>query len=194
MARGWRASSVIKPVKVRVSRHELAIPSVPGPYRSIRLAGLEAGRSVSYRYRNRRIGEFLKKLDLTGGRSTGVPKIPKAMAANGSLAARFETDADRLAHVIRRPSHPCIQARDEPEIKSTGEVERLLFMIDGEMTRQQIQDLLALKHEDSFRCAYLLPALASGLIEMTQPDKPRRSKQRYRLTAAGKRWRAQSLK
>ena len=55
------------------------------------------------------------------------------------------------------------------------------------MTRQRLQEALGLKHEDHFRKAYLIPALRSGLIEMTIPDKPRSSKQRYRLTAAGKR-------
>jgi hypothetical protein len=34
-----------------------------------------------------------------------------------------------------------------------------------------------------FRLVYLRPALDAGLIEMTQPDKPRSSKQKYRLTA-----------
>jgi ATP-dependent DNA helicase RecG len=34
--------------------------------------------------RNRRIGESLKKLNLTEGRSIGIPKILKVMAANGS--------------------------------------------------------------------------------------------------------------
>ena len=58
----------------------------------------------------------------------------------------------------------------------------------GEMSRKQMQDVLALKHEDHFRTAYLIPALASGVIEMTLPDKPRSSKQRYRLTAKGKQW------
>ena len=53
------------------------------------------------------------------------------------------------------------------------------------MTRQRIQEALGLKHEDHFRHAYLLPALRAGLIEMTIPDKPRSSKQRYRLTPAG---------
>ena len=191
---------------MRISRDELAILSFPGPDRSIRLADLEAGRSVSRRYRNRRIGEFLKELDLTEGRSTGVPKILKAMAANGSLAPRFETDDDRIAYVIRLPSHPFAQAQDESDVKVTGEVtgevteevtgevERLILILHGELTRQQIQDLLALKHENYFHSAYLLPALASGLIEMTQPDKPRSSKQRYRLTTAGKQWRSRSVK
>ena len=54
------------------------------------------------------------------------------------------------------------------------------------MSRRQIQDALNLKHEDHFRETYLLPALQAGLIEMTIPDKPRSSKQRYRLTMEGR--------
>lgn len=34
--------------------------------------------------------------------------------------------------------------------------------------------------------AYVLPALALGVLEMTHPDKPGSSKQRYRLTEQGK--------
>ena len=60
-----------------------------------------AVRAVSRRYRNRRIGEFLKELDLAEGRSTGVPKILRAMHNNGSPAPRFETDDDRTW--FRRP-------------------------------------------------------------------------------------------
>ena len=57
-----------------------------------KLTDLQAGRAVSRRYRNRRIGEFLKELDLTEGRATGIPKILKVMAANGSPSPLFETD------------------------------------------------------------------------------------------------------
>ena len=53
------------------------------------------------------------------------------------------------------------------------------------MTRQHLQELLDLKDDEHFRKSYLLPALQAGLIEMTIPDKPRSSKQRYRLTPAG---------
>ncbi|RBJ75971.1 transcriptional regulator, partial [Pseudomonas sp. MWU12-2534b] len=66
-----------EPIEVRISREELVILSFPGPDRSIRLEDFQAGRVVSRRYRNRRIGEFLKELDLTEGRSTGIPKILK---------------------------------------------------------------------------------------------------------------------
>jgi len=73
-----------------------------------------------------------------------------------------------------------------------GDVERLLHALAGEMSRQQIQDACMLKHADHFRTPYRTPALATNLLEMTQPDKPRSSKQRYHLTATGRRWIEQS--
>ena len=70
----------------------------------------------------------------------------------------------------------------------TGEVGRLLAVIQGEMKRSELQQALALKHEDHFRDAYLTPALTLGLIEMTVPDRPRSRLQRYRLTPRGQQW------
>jgi len=55
----------------------------------------------------------------------------------------------------------------------------------GDMKRQEIQASLGLKHEDHFREAYLVRSLKLGVIEMTIPDKPRSSKQRYRITSLG---------
>jgi ATP-dependent DNA helicase RecG len=67
-------------------------------------------------------------------------------------------------------------------------VERLLRAVVDEMSRQQIQSALGLKSEEHFRTAYLKPALVANVIEMTLPNTPRSSKQRYRLTALGQRW------
>jgi len=69
-----------------------------------------------------------------------------------------------------------------------GEVLRLLAVMQGAMSRLEIQAALNLKHEDPYRAAYLVPALKTGLIEMTIPDKPRSSKQKYRLTDKGEKW------
>jgi len=54
------------------------------------------------------------------------------------------------------------------------------------MTRQQLKTALGLKDDEHFRQTYLLPTLEAGLIEMTMPDKPRSSKQKYRLTDKGR--------
>ncbi len=71
---------------------------------------------------------------------------------------------------------------------STGQVQRLLSVFEDKHSREELQTRLGLKHRDSFVDSYLKPALKSGLIEMTIPDKPRSSKQKYRLTEKGKRF------
>ena len=42
-----------------------------------------------------------------------------------------------------------------------------------------------------FRVAYLQPALEAGWVEMTNPDNPRSSNQKYCLTAKGRGWLAE---
>lgn len=70
-----RSYEIREPIEVRITPDELVVLSFPGPDRSIRIEDIAAGKAVSRRYRNRRIGEFFKELDLTEGRSTGIAKI-----------------------------------------------------------------------------------------------------------------------
>ena len=65
----------------------------------------------SRRYRNRRLGDFLKELDLTEGRSTGVPTIQAKLAENGSPRAIFETTDDRLTFLVTIPVHKGCEQR-----------------------------------------------------------------------------------
>jgi ATP-dependent DNA helicase RecG len=67
-------------------------------------------------------------------------------------------------------------------------VQRLLHATTGEMAGRDIQEQLGLKHREHFRQAYLVPALAAGLIERTAPGKPTSRLQRYRLTEKGRAW------
>lgn len=50
-------------------------------------------------------GDFLKELDLTEGRSTGISKILKVIKENGSPRPEFETDDDRSYFLIRLSVH-----------------------------------------------------------------------------------------
>ena len=72
----------------------------------MRLDQLRLGRAHPRRYRNRRLGEFLKELKFTEGRSTGIPKILEAMARNGSHPLEFEFDADCSYFMVRLLVHP----------------------------------------------------------------------------------------
>ena len=67
----------------------------------------------------------------------------------------------------------------------TPQVNELLAVIQGEMSREALQAALGLSDRKSFRERYLQPALADGLIAMTIPDKPNSRLQKYRLTAKG---------
>ena len=65
------------------------------------------GKSLrSRRYRNRRLGEFLKELDLTEDRATGIPTIQDELKSNGSPKATIETDEERTYFLIDIPCHP----------------------------------------------------------------------------------------
>jgi predicted HTH transcriptional regulator len=63
----------------------------------------------------------------------------------------------------------------------TEQVEKLLAVIgDKEYSTKELMELLGLKHRPTFRDNYLLPTLKLGYIEMTIPDKPNSSKQKYK--------------
>ena len=178
-----------KPIEVRISSEEIIIVNYPGPDRSVQLALLREGKAIPRRYRNRRIGDFLKELEITEGRSTGIPKILRTMKKNGSPPPEFEFDDDHSFFLVRLPVHPKEKLALSPQgtfIKVTGEVARLLAVLSVPMKRTEIQNLLGLKHEDHFREAYLTPALTAELVEMTIPNKPTSRLQKYRLTAKGK--------
>ena len=65
-------------------------------------------------------------------------------------------------------------------------VARMLSVVQGEMSRREIQEKLGLADEKHFREHYQQPAIAQGLLEMTIPSKPRSKQQKYRLTDNGR--------
>lgn len=66
-------------------------------------------------------------------------------------------------------------------IQVTQQVKKLLeSMGDKKYSKKELMELLGLNHRPSFRDNYLVPVLELGYIEMTIPDKPNSSKQKYR--------------
>lgn len=206
-----------EPIEVRILPDEIIVQSFPGPDRSIPMEELRAGRPVGRRYRNRRIGEFLKELELSEGRNTGIPTVQKAMADNGSPAAQFETDEDRTYLLVRLPlrsappeSNPKvtdfvsgIKSKElyhltglDPKVgpKVAANVSQgaalvlLAACLEAPQKAGDLQAKLRLRDRSTFLYSYLEPLVDRGWLEPTVPDKPRSRLQRYRLTKTGMAW------
>lgn len=121
------------------------------------MAALNGDRLVARRYRNRRIGDFLKELDLTEGRCTGIPTRRSAMAENGSPPPEFATDEARTYFFVELLVHPelpgiaksHVKAHDEAHVKTVWNMnptERtiLKFLENAPQPRPAIALLLGL--------------------------------------------------
>ncbi len=187
-----------EPVEVRIHPDRMEIVSYPGPDASIRIEALNDERIVARRYRNRRVGEFLKELDLTEGRCTGIPTMRATMAENGSPPPKFSTDENRtyffvelVAHFdLRGVSGAHDEAHDEAHEESTevladAELAILRFLEAGLRSRPAIAEHLGLKSRSGHLYKSLHHLREIGFIELTLPDKPQSRNQRYKITQKG---------
>jgi ATP-dependent DNA helicase RecG len=185
-----RDYEIREPIEVRVTPEEMIILSYPGPDRSITISALEKGTAVCRRYRNRRIGEFLKELELTEGRATGIPKILRAMRENGSPPPKFETDEDRIYFLIRLPIHPdselvrldTVQAAVQAE---DWELAVLQFCMEPRKSAE-IQGVTGISHRQTFVSNYLRPLLEKEWLVRSIPDNLTSPNQRYSTTGEGR--------
>lgn len=167
---------------------------------------LKAFRFLSRRYRNRRIGEFLKELDMTEGRGTGIPKVLHAIRANGSPEPVFHTDPDRTFFLAELLLHPAFagelvrpsQAQVEAQVAHDGahdqahepmsDTERAILVncLTGPASTPRLLSALGYKTRTGNFKKAIARLLASGYVEMTLPDSRRSKNQKYRLTERGK--------
>ncbi len=101
-----RDYQVREPVEIRIYPNSITIINYGGPDRSIKLEAFKKGVVKPRRYRNRRLGDFLKELDLSEGKATGIPLIRKALRTNGSPDPVFNTDDDRTFFEVQFLVHP----------------------------------------------------------------------------------------
>ena len=94
------------PIEIRINSDSIEVLNFEGPMPPIKNADLQKPRVVSRNYRNRRIGDFLKELEMTEGRSTGFPKIYRAISQNDSPKPTFETDDHNAYFLATIHIHP----------------------------------------------------------------------------------------
>ena len=171
--------------------------SFPGPLPPVDNKMLQKKRIVSREYRNRRIGDFLKELQLTEGRATGFPKIYDAMNRNGSPEPKFETDDERNYFLAVLPVHTQMnknykaegevkgEVRGKATEKSLNDTERatiLKLLEKGPSSAEELANELGLKSRSGFFTRTLRGLMKDGLIEYKYPESPRHPDQKYRLS------------
>ena len=100
-----KSYSIREPIEVRIEKDKIEVLSYPGPDRSITIDALRNFNVLGRKYRNRRIGDYLKELHLTEGRNTGFGKILRALKKNGSPLPEFITDDEHTFFVTRLHIH-----------------------------------------------------------------------------------------
>jgi ATP-dependent DNA helicase RecG len=181
-----RDYQVREPIEIRVYRNSMVI--FGGPDCSLRLEALTTATVRAHRYRNRQLGDFLKELDLTEGRATGLPIVQQALRDSGSPEARFETDDERTYFLVELPRHPAFELINlVPDLVPLNEVSCQLLQFAASSPRRREELLANIGHTNQFK-AYrklILPLETAGLLRKTIPDKPNSPLQRYQTTAAG---------
>lgn len=129
--------------------------------------------------------------------ATGICCTHHSPSAEGAYYEAIEesTEAGESTPFIRFMLEAILNAVQEgtpqetPQV--TPQVERLVRVLDREMSVREVLEALELRDPKWLRQGYLRPALDGGLVEMTRPDAPRARNQRYRLTPARRRARRQ---
>ena len=137
-----------EPTKVYLYPGRIEIVSYPGPVPGIERRHLLPNADVPPApARNRRIGEFLKELQLAEQRLTGLRKVFRAMEANGSPAPRFDFDEQRTLFQATLPAHPEYGAlsalRDAAHLRALGDPREALRRIEAAWTSNRESATLA---------------------------------------------------
>jgi len=114
-----RNYQVREPVEIRIEPNFILLYNSGGPDRSIKREDFAIGKVIPKRYRNRRLGDFLKELRLTEAHATGLPALRKAMQLNGSPEPVFDFDDERTWFQVMLPIHPSFN-RTEMTFPTSG--------------------------------------------------------------------------
>lgn len=191
-----KSYQIHEPITVTITPEKMEILSLPGPDRSITDENMENCVLVSRRYRNRRIGDFLKELEIVEGRNTGVPLILSSMKNNGSAPPSFETDDERSYFLTTLPIHPLFTKTKDalktenvsPEKVSArrnrDELHELVLQTlekNEAMSTNEIAIALGYKKLTDTLRQVVSDMIANGEVVYLYPEKPRSRNQKILL-------------
>lgn len=141
----------------------------------------------TYKYqsfpKNPTIALFFVQIGRAEFLGTGIRNIVKYTQLYSHSTPCFEDDnmfSVKIPLTIRE------QAREQVREQVSKTTSRLLTIISGEHSINELMNLLHLSGRRNFIEKYIHPAIEEGFIEMSQPDSPNSPLQKYRLTAKGK--------
>ena len=148
------------------------------------------------RIRNHVIARVFKELDLIEQWGSGVRRMFREAEALGLSQPEIIEVGMRVRFIVYLeksivlPTESYLgknKAGTQSPTQSVEPIQRLLLALtDEEKSSSALRSILGIKHRPTFRDNYLHPAVDAELIEMTIPEKPSSSKQKYRLTDRGK--------
>lgn len=177
------------PIEVRILPEAIEIISYNGVDPSLKQADFDAGRVRARRYRNRRIGEFLKELRLTEGRGTGIPTIVKSLAENGSPIPIFDAnEPERIHFIVEIPIHKKFidQVSNQVSDQVSDQVISILKHCLRPKSRQEILEFIGITNQTKNFNKHVLPLLQEKWIDLTNIDNPKDRNQKYITTDLGK--------
>ncbi len=203
-----RSYELRDPVEFNVFPDRIEVVSKPGPVPPTDNKDLKKARVLAREYRNRRIGDFLKEIHLTEGRGTGFPEIRRVLKFNGSPAAEFKTDKNRMYFLAILKAHRSFMHSGKaavPDLSQAGimqglswdqvgtksglsrdEAVKILMFCETGKAATDIMALFNRQNKTKFKNKYIKPLLKLKLLNMTIPGKPNSSKQRYITTEKGR--------
>lgn len=158
-----------EPVEITIEPTHIDILSYAGPDRSISTEAIKAARKLkARRYRNRRLGDFLKELGLTEGRATGIPTIQKALKDNDSAPAIIETDDDRTYFLMTIPCQEGFEGVDDAINENINKKELSLFVLIAQSPNIKRKELLKIPSMSRSTIDRILKALSSAPLNLIE--------------------------
>ncbi|WP_299014526.1 Fic family protein [uncultured Polaribacter sp.] len=150
--------------------------------------------------RNKELIRIFKDLDLVEQLGSGIPRILDAYPQESfefteNFLRLVLPATEQVTEQVDPTSTPQVPHKLSPITDLVSDpvndlvsdpVKNLLLVMDKEYSISELMAFLKLSHKPNFRKNYLQPAVESGIIELTIPEKPSSSKQKYRLTSKGK--------
>jgi len=205
------------PIKVAFFDDRIWIESPGGLNPGVTIDLMKQGVSV---IRNPVLARVFKELSLVERWGTGIPRVLATLAEAGLPEPEFEESVERLRTTVFVANHdPRLfdPARKPPAVAATASAESPTELVtppsvdvsmsgvqvsmyarqmlrvaqDGPARRADLLRAAGLSQSPTNRARHIQPLVAAGLLELSVPDAPRSSKQRYLITDAGRQFLAQ---